>query len=334
MEDLELVKKFKILVTSNSFGNAGIDLISRFAEVVRRKGPLHEEELLNEVKDVDAAIVSYDQFTRKVIEAAKKLKIIGRHGIGFSEIDIEAATEHGIFVTHTPIPEEFDSVAEFVIGLMLALIRKIPSADRSLKQGIWERTQFTGSLLKGKTIGIIGLGNIGKRVARLLVGFKAKVIAYDPYLSEEDARIYKVELVDFTTLLKNSDIITIHCPLTKETLGLIGWKEVKLMKPGVFVINTSRASIFPEKVLFKALKEGKIAGAAIDVFEKEPPNLGKPLFRLDNLIVTPHIAAYTKEGLCKMDIAVARDVIKVLKGGIPKYLVNKHLLIIKQAGLK
>ena len=319
-------KKFKILINSNSFGEEGFKKISRFAEVIRRLGPLSEAELLKEIKNVDAVIASHDHFTRKVIENADKLRVIGRHGIGFSEIDVDAATERGIFVTYTPVPEEFDSVAEFTIGLMLALIRKISLADRTLKSGIWERTSFIGSLLKGKTVGIIGLGNIGKRVAKLLVNFKVNLIAYDPYLPEEIAKKHHVKLVDFTTLLKNSDIITIHCPLTKETINLISWKEVELMKPGVLIINTARAQIFPEKVLFKALMEGKIAGAAIDVYQKEPPNLKEALFKLDNVIVTPHIAAYTMEGLRKMDITVAEDVIRVLKGKIPKFLVNKSVL--------
>ncbi len=320
-------KKFSILVTSNSFGEAGLKIVSKYAEIVRVRGPLSEEELLEKVKDVDAVIASHDRFSRKVIEEAGKLKVIGRHGIGYSEIDIDAATERGIFVTYTPVPEEFDSVAEFTVGLMLALLKKIPLADRTLKKGVWERTPFISSLLKGKTVGIIGLGNIGGRVAKIVArGFKAKVIAYDPYVLEETAKKWRAKLVDFTTLLKNSDIISIHCPLTEETRGLIGPKEIELMKPGVIVINTARGPVFPEDVLYKALKEGKIAGAALDVYEKEPPDLEKPLYKLDNVIVTPHIAAYTKEGLRKMDVTVARDVIKVLMGRMPKYLVNKAVL--------
>ncbi|MHA1834946.1 MAG: phosphoglycerate dehydrogenase, partial [Candidatus Baldrarchaeia archaeon] len=304
--------------------------INPHAEIVRCPGPLSEKKLLEKIKGVDGVIASHDPFTRKIIENADRLKIIARHGIGFSEIDIDAATERGIFVTYTPVPEEFDSVAEFTVGLILALARKISFADRLMKKGVWKRTLFIGSLLKGKTVGIVGLGNIGKRVARLVADFKATVIAYDPYLPEEIARKYHVKLVDFITLLKNSDIITLHCPLTEETRGLIGWKEVELMKPGVLVVNTARGPIFPKEVLFKALKEGKIAGAAIDVYEKEPPNLEEPLFKLDNVIVTPHIAAYTREGLRKMDITVASDVVKVLKGKIPKYLVNKSVLTTKK----
>jgi len=329
------MKKYKILITSNSFGKAGdegLNILKQHlnVEIIRRHGPLSEAELLEIIKDVDAVIASHDPFTRKVIENAKNLKIIARHGIGYSEIDLDAATERGILVTYTPIPEEFDSVAEFTVALMLALLKKISFADRTLKQGRWERTPFIGSLLKGKTVGIIGLGNIGQRVAKLLTSFETKTIAYDPYVSEETAKKCNAKLVDFETLLKSSDIITLHCPLTKETRGLIGWDEVELMKPGVLVINTARGPIFPEKVLYKALIEGKIAGAAIDVFEKEPPNLDEPLYKLDNVIVTPHIAAYTREGLRKMDITVANDVVKALKGEIPKYLVNKSVLNMKK----
>jgi D-3-phosphoglycerate dehydrogenase len=321
--------KYKILVTSNSFGEYGkeaLELLKNYGEIKRVPGPLSETELVKEIEDVDAVIATTDKFTRTVLEKAKKLKVIGRHGIGYSEIDVVAATERGILVTYTPVPEEFQSVAEFTVGLMLALMKKISYADRTLKEGTWERKRFVGSLLKGKTIGIIGLGNIGRRVARLLSSFKVNLIAYDPYVSNEIANRYHVALVDLQTLLKNSDIITIHCPLTKETAGLIGWKEVELMKPGVLVINTARAQIFPEEILFKALKEGKIAGAAIDVYEKEPPDLNSPLYKLDNVIVTPHIAAYTREALRKMDITVARDVIRALTGKVPKYIVNPNAL--------
>ncbi|MEM1533217.1 MAG: hydroxyacid dehydrogenase, partial [Desulfurococcaceae archaeon] len=260
------------------------------------------------------------------IEKAGKLKVIGRHGIGYSEIDLQAATERGVFVTYTPVPEEFESVAEFTVGLILAVVRMIPSADRSMKEGKWERTRFIGNIIRGKTIGIIGLGNIGRRVAELLKGFEVNVIAYDPYVSGEIAAKYGVKLVDLHTLLRSSDIITIHAPLTEETRGMIGWREIELMKPGVYIINTARGKILLEDALYKAILEGKVAGAALDVFEEEPPDLNKPLYKMEKVIVTPHIAAYTREGLLAMDLAVADDVVTVLKGGIPRYLVNKEVL--------
>jgi len=319
--------KYRILITSNSFGEVtdeGIKALEPYAaEIIRRPGPLTEVELMQLIKDVDAVIASHDPFTRRVIERAEKLKVIARHGIGYSEIDVEAATEKGIYVTYTPIPEEFDSVAEFTVGLILALLRKIPQADRTLKGRSWARKPFIGSMLKGKTVGIIGLGNIGRRVAKLLTPFGPTILAYDPYVSENIAKEYGARLVNLETLLKESDIITIHASLTKETRGLLGERELEIMKPGVYVINTAREPIFPRNVLLKGLRDGKIAGAAIDVYEYEPPNLDDPLFKLDNVITTPHIAAYTREALRKMDITVAEDVINVLTGKPPKYPVNK-----------
>ncbi|MEM2234112.1 MAG: hydroxyacid dehydrogenase [Desulfurococcaceae archaeon] len=315
-------------MTSASFSNEGIERLTSSipCEIVRYKGPLKENELIQLVEDVDAVIASHDQFTRRVIEKAGKLKVIGRHGIGYSEIDLQAATERGVFVTYTPVPEEFESVAEFTVGLILAVVRMIPSADRSMKEGKWERTRFIGNIIRGKTIGIIGLGNIGRRVAELLKGFEVNVIAYDPYVSGEIAAKYGVKLVDLHTLLRSSDIITIHAPLTEETRGMIGWREIELMKPGVYIINTARGKILLEDALYKAILEGKVAGAALDVFEEEPPDLNKPLYKMEKVIVTPHIAAYTREGLLAMDLAVADDVVTVLKGGIPRYLVNKEVL--------
>ncbi len=286
-----------------------------------------EEKLIREIKDVDALIITSQQHvTRKVIQAANKLKVIVKYGSkpGIDNVDLDAATEKGIFVCYTPHANS-DSVAEHTIALILALMKKLYVSCSQLKQGKWRSKGLLGYELLGKTVGIIGLGNIGRKVAEKISGFKVKLFAYDPYVDKKIAQQINVELVDLETLLKESDVVTIHTALTRETKHMIGENELKLMKKTAFIINTARGAIIDEKALIKALKEGWIAGAALDVFEEEPPNPDNPLLKMDNVLVTPHFASCTFEAYQREAIMAAEEVLRVLKGEPPKFIANPEV---------
>jgi D-3-phosphoglycerate dehydrogenase len=208
------------------------------------------------------------------------------------------------------------------MALILSLLRNVPFAHFSMKEGRWEASKFIGKELAGKTLGIIGLGSVGGRVAERALGFKLKIIAYDPYVSKDKVKQVNAKLVGLQQLLKESDIVTIHATLTPLTQGFIGEEELKQMKQTAFLINTARAEIVKEEALCRALKEGWIAGAAIDVYSKEPPSLSSPLLNLDNVLVTPHLASYTKEALSRMDLMNANDIERFFKGKQPKNAVK------------
>jgi len=318
--------KFRIFVASRSFGKIvddGLKLLER--EAIIEDNPygrtLTEEELERHLQDADAVVLGADKCTAKVLSSAQKLKVIGRHGIGVDNVDLKVATDRGVVVTYTP-SINVDSVAEHTFGLILALVRKIPAASVSTKAGKWEGLRFVGTELVGKTIGIIGLGNIGLGVAKRAKAFGMRVIYYDIELK----RNVDVTYVPLDQLLKESDVISIHAALTPEARGMIGAKELALMKKGSFLVNAARGGIVDEKELIKALAEGRIAGAALDVLEMEPPDSNNPLFKMDNVIVTPHIAAYTLEAIRRMDLTVAEDIMKVLRGKKPKHIANPEVL--------
>jgi len=283
-----------------------------------------EDRLIREVKDVDALIItSQHHVTRKVMEAANRLKVIVKYGSkpGMDNVDIEAATEKGIVVCYTPGANS-DSVAEHTIALILALLKRLCITSSQLKRGKWRDRSLLGYELLGKTVGIIGLGTIGCKVAERMKGFGVKLLAYDPYVPEERARQVDARLVDLKTLLKESDIVTIHATLTKETEHLIGEEELKLMKRSAFIINTARGAIIDEKALIKALRGGWIAGAALDVFEEEPPKPDNPLLKMNNVLVTPHFASCTHEAYRREAFMAAKEVLRVLQGKKPKFVAN------------
>lgn len=280
-----------------------------------------QEVLMKEIVDADAIVVKFAKVTRECIEASKRLKIIAKHGVGIDNIDVETATQRGIWVTNVPTVNA-DSVAEFTVGLILAVARKIPEGVEQIKAGEWKRESLLGMELKGKCLGIVGFGNIGQRVAQKISGFEMRVIAYDPYVSEEKFLQYGVQSVDLNTLLKEADIITLHLPLNGETRGLIGEKELRIVKPSAFLINAARSEIVEKYALLSALKERRLAGAAIDVFDNEPPSPEDPLLKLPNVIGTPHIAAMTREVQEKIVKTVCNDVVRVLNGQVPLNPVN------------
>ena len=309
----------KVLV-ADSIAEEGIDVLRRHAEVDVKIG-LKPDELISIIGDYEALIVrSQTQVTAEVIAAGDKLQVIGRAGVGVDNINVEEATNRGIIVVNAPTGNTI-SAAEHTIALMLALARHIPQANAVLKSGVWQRSHFMGTEVRGKTLGVIGLGNVGSEVARRARALEMKTIAYDPHISAEYARNLRVELVPFEKLLAESDFITLHTKLSASTKKLIGARELALTKPSVRIINTARGEILDEEALAQAVKEKKIAGAAIDVFVTEPTTQCS-LFEIDEIIVTPHLGASTTEAQAMAAKDVIEQIIDVSNGKPPRYAVN------------
>ena len=285
------------------------------------KTKLSPEELIREIVDYDAIIVrSATKVTKDVITAGKDLKIIGRAGIGLDNVDVDAATQRGIMVANAPEGNVI-SAAEHTIALLMAQARRIPQANAALKSGEWAR-KLKGVELYDKVLGVVGLGRVGALVAARAKGFEMKVVAYDPYVSGERFKDLGVDMVDnLEDLLKQADFITIHLPKTKSTEGLIGEKEFGLMKNDARIVNTARGGIVDEDALVEALKEGRVAGAALDVFVKEPCT-SSPLFDFEQVVVTPHLGASTVEAQDRAGIIIAQQVIAGLKGEFVSNAVN------------
>jgi len=309
----------KVLI-ADPVGEEGIGILRSGAEVDIRPG-LKPEELISIISDYEALVVrSQTQVSAKVIEAGKNLLVIGRAGVGVDNIDVEEATRRGIVVVNAPTGNT-TSATEHTLALMLALARHIPQANAVLKSGVWRRSDFVGTEVRNKTLGIIGLGNVGSEIARRARGLEMRIIACDPFISIEYARNLQVELVPLKQLLKESDFITLHIPLTAATKGLIGAKEMALLKPTVRIINTARGGLIDEVALVKAVKEKRVAGAAFDVFATEPLTRSI-LFEEDNIIVTPHLGASTTEAQAMVAQDVAEQIIVVFKGEPARYAVN------------
>ncbi len=313
----------KVLVTE-PIAEEGIDVLGKQAEVDVKLG-LKPEELLSLIGDYEALMVrSETKVTQEVIEAGKRLQVIARAGVGVDNIDVESATQRGVVVVNAPTANTI-SAAEHTIALMLALARHIPQAHTHLKEGAWLRHDFVGVEVRNKTLGIIGLGSVGSEVARRVQGLQMRVIAYDPFISPEYARNLGVELVSFEDLLKESDFITLHLPLTPQTKHLIGARELSLVKPGMRIINCARGGLINEQALLQAIEEGKVAGAAMDVFSKEPPG-DNPLVRNERVVATPHLGASTAEAQAGVAIDAAEQVIAVLNGQPARYAINAPLI--------
>jgi len=309
----------KVLVT-DSIAEDGLKRLREHAEVDVKLG-LKPEELIAIIGDYEAlAVRSQTRVTAEVISAGKKLQVIGRAGTGVDNIDIQAATQHGVIVVNAPTGNTI-SAAEHTIALMMALARHIPQANAALKSGAWKRSAFMGTEVRGKTLGIIGLGNVGSEVARRARGLEMKLLAYDPYISTDHASNLQVELVPLEELFRQSDFITLHTPLVPSTRGLIGERELGLVKPEARIINTARGELIDEKALVKALEEKRLAGAAIDVFPSEPTT-ESALFEYDNVIVTPHLGASTAEAQATAAVDIAEQIIDVFQGKPAKYAVN------------
>ncbi len=309
-------------------------ILEKFADLKLAKSTA-EDDLVAEAGDVDIIMVVYAKITKRIIDSAKKLKGIVRYGIGVDNIDLNAATERKIAVANVP-DYCIGTVADHAFAHLLALSRKILVADKIVRTGeyvgAWASpsNKIKGLDLEGKVIGIIGLGKIGRAVVARAKGFGMEVIAYDPYLDKELVKALNVKLVDLDTLLRESDFVSIHAPLLPETRGIISERELKMMKKTAYLINVSRGPIVDEKALYKALREGWIAGAGIDVYEKEPPDPGNPLFKLENIVLTPHIAWYTEDAFRRLEMSAANEAVRILQGQLPRNLVSKKVLYLKK----
>jgi len=313
----------KVLIT-DGMAKDGLEILEAATEldIDVRKG-LSKEEFLEIVGEYHAVIVrSASTVTAEIIDAATNLKAIGRAGIGVDNVDVEAATKKGIVVMNTPEANAI-TTAEHTITLMLSLARRIPEAHASLKAGKWERSKFKGIEIYGKTLGCIGLGNIGKLVAERAIGLKMNVIAYDPFLTREAADKLGVELITLDELLKRADVITIHTPLTAETKDLINKNSFENTKPGLIIINCARGGVINEQDVTDAVKSGKIAGAAFDVYTSEPPADDNPILSIDeNIVITPHLGASTAEAQTKVGLAIAQQIVDFLVNGVVNNAVN------------
>jgi len=309
----------KVLIT-DPVSEEGIDILRSHAQVDIRLG-LKPDELISTIGDYEALIVrSQTQVSAQVIEAGQKLEVIARAGAGIDNIDVEAATRQGIIVVNAPTGNTI-AAAEHTIALMLSLARHIPQANAVLKSGVWRRGDFMGTEIRNKTLGIIGLGNVGSEVARRALGLEMRLIACDPFISVDHARNLQVELVSLEQLLKESDFITLHIPRTESTKGLIGVEQLALIKPTAYIINCARGGLIDEEALAKAVKEKRIAGAAVDVFSTEPAT-ESVFFEDDNIIVTPHLGASTTEAQAKAARDVAEQIIDIFEGQPARYSVN------------
>lgn len=304
---------FRVLVASRISRSAVELLKSRGFEVVEVNEP-PEEELAKLIKGFHAIIVrSKPRVTRRVIESADVLRVIARAGVGLDNIDLEAAEEKGIKVVNAP-ESVTQAVAELAVGLMLAVARKIAFSDRKMRSGEWVKHEAVGFELKGKTLGIVGLGRIGRAVARICYyGFGMKIVYTDRSCDREAGREFNGECVDLETLLRRADIVSLHVPLTPETKHMINEDRLRLMKKTAILINTSRGAVVDTNALIKALREGWIAGAGLDVYEEEPLPKDSPLLELENVVLTPHIGASSVEAQEQAGLEVAQKIIELLK---------------------
>ena len=274
---------------------------------------LDKNALLKIMPEVEVLVVrSATKVTAEVIEAGKKLKLIARAGVGLDNVDAEAAEARGIMVKNTPGANAI-SVAELTFGLLLGLVRQIPRGVYGIKDGKWEKKDLKGNEIFGKTMGIIGFGAIGRTVAKIALAFGMKVVAYDPYVNSTDLEVTLVDSIE--KLLPKADVVSLHIPLTPETKHIIGEKEISLMKDGVIIINASRGGTIDEQALYNGLISEKVSGAALDVFEVEPPSdeLRRKLIGLGNVICTPHIGASTSEGQKRVGLEMAKIIVDVCR---------------------
>ena len=310
------------ILIADPINDAGVHKLIHNGHDVDVKVGLSQAEIVKIINLYDALVVrSETKVTSEILSAADRLQVVGRAGVGVDNIDLDAATNQGIAVVNAPSGNTI-AAAEHAIALILALARNIPQADASIREGKWKRSDFMGVELKDKNFGVIGLGKVGSEVVRRLKAFQAHIIAYDPYIPVEFARSLGVELVEMDRLLADSDFISIHTPLTASTSQLLGLDQFPKLKHGVRIINAARGGLVDEQLLEEGLNSGTIAGAAIDVFETEPPASDLPLLKNKKAIFTPHLGASTNEAQVAVAIEVAEEVCAVLSGGAARYTVN------------
>lgn len=318
------LSRAKVLVTPRSFGQSDSKLCETLQEKVKEVvynpygRPLTSEEVSTLLVDCDGYIAGVDAIDAHALAKAHKLKVIARYGVGVDKVDLEAAKSQGISVTNTP-QANAQSVAELALGLLLSLLRKIPYATQKTWSGDWPR--INGVSLQGKKVGLIGFGRIGRNFAQLLSCFECSVWAYDPYPDQEFAQTVGVKMVELDDLVAQADVISLHLPLMPETEKLVDCQMLGAMKPGVYLINTSRGEIIHEDALVEFLNSGHLAGAALDVLSEEPPQSSHPLLKMEQVLVTPHCGSHTDGATNAMGWAALEDCLAVLAGREPKYEV-------------
>jgi D-3-phosphoglycerate dehydrogenase len=319
-KNISEVSKMKILIP-DKVNEKATEILKKADFNVENKPGISVEELIKICSDCDAMIVrSGIKITKEVIDAAKNLKIVVRAGVGTDNIDKEAAAEKGIIVENTPLGNT-NAAAEHTLTLLIMLAKHIIHSNIELKSGVWDRKKYKATELKGKTLGIVGLGNVGKKVAKVALALEMDVICFDPFIDESKMKELDIKKVEFEDLLKESDYITVHVPLTEKTKDLISDKEFEMTKDSVRIINVARGGVINENALEKAIKSDKVAAAALDVYSSEPP-ICKSLIAHDKVICTPHLGASTKEAQINVAIDAANQIIKALKQGKIENCVN------------
>jgi D-3-phosphoglycerate dehydrogenase / 2-oxoglutarate reductase len=318
------LKQYRLLVTPTSYGKNDprlkSDLEEQVGEVIYNPTgkPLSSAEVRQWLPGIDGYIAGLDTIDRAALQAADRLKVIARYGVGVDGVDLQTAREMNIVVTNTPGANSV-SVAELTLGLILAMARQIPQGVAATRQGQFPR--LTGLALEGKTVGILGLGSIGKQLARRLGSFDCRILAFDPYPHGEFAARHKVELASQTRVLAEADFLSLQMPLLPETRGLVNQEFLAMMKPGSFLVNTARGELIDEDALLMALKSGHLRGAALDVFTQEPPDPGHPLLALPQVIATPHLGSQTDGATNMMGWMAFNDCLAVLRGEAPQHKV-------------
>jgi glyoxylate reductase len=329
------MSKFTVLITLWDIGyrvhEDGLELL-RANDVDVNVNPNHrfytEQELIDAIKGVDGVLANaHDPFTRNVFDAADRLKVVSRNGVGYEKVDVEAATEKSVCVTLAPIPEHVKSVADSTFTLILSSLRRIPLLDRIARSNNWSSGKFVRFVhdAYGKQLGIIGFGRIGAEVAKRARGFEMEVVYYDIVRNKALEKSLGVRYVSLEDLLRSSDIVSINVTLTPQTRHMMGDKEFAMMKDGAFLVNTARGAVIDEGSLVRALRSGKLGGAGLDVMEEEPPSADNPLLKLENVVLTPH-ASSSYEDHRAMTMTNCEDMLRVFHGIKPRYLLNRQVL--------
>jgi D-3-phosphoglycerate dehydrogenase len=319
------LKQCRVLVTPTSYGKADrrlkTELETLVGEVIYNTTgkPLSSRDVARLLENMDGYIAGLDQIDRAALEGAGRLKVISRYGVGVDNVDLQAAREKGIVVTNTPGANSA-SVAELALGLMLALARQIPQADAAARRGEFPR--MSGISLEDKTVGILGLGAIGKQLARRLLGFNCRIVAFDPYMDAVFAQSHQVTALPIEEVLGVSDFLSLHLPLTAETRQMVNGSFLRAMKPGAFLVNTARGDLIDEAALADALGSGRLAGAGLDALAVEPPALDNPLLAFSNVILTPHLGAQTDGATANMGWWALNDCLAVLRGEKAQYALG------------
>ena len=320
--------KFKVVLLKHGYTNIQYerDIITAAGGEFIDAENLSEEEALRLCEEAEGILVRWLQITPKLIQRFRRCKIIVRYGVGTDNVDVNAATEAGIIVGHVPT-YCLDDVSTHAIALLLACVRNVARTHQRLQRGGWDINPAEPIWrTAGRTLGLVGLGNIGQVVARKMRGWGLTLLATDPFVDPSRAAGLDVKLVDLDTLCRESDYISLHVPLLPETRHLIGPRELALMKPGAILVNTARGPVLDTKTLVVSLNEGRLAGAALDVFEEEPPPLDSPLRNHPRLILTDHVAWYSEESQIELKITAAEEVVRVCTGGLPRSLANPEVL--------